>query len=146
MFGGTRELKLQEQQHTNDIGIDFMKRSFVIEKLAERISRVIRTHPVRVGIDGVDGVGKTTLADELLEPLRRGGRSVIRASIDGFHNPRSVRYRLGRNHQLRSRYFVCAPRRLAGYAIFRARRLAPSLGHARQCACELPAGTPGPDE
>jgi hypothetical protein len=40
---------------------------------------------VRVAIDGVDGVGKTTLADELVAPLQLLGRDVIRASIDGFH-------------------------------------------------------------
>src|SRR5262245_16501194 len=73
-----------------------MKRSIFIEELAERIAAVTRPHPVRVAIDGVDGVGKTTLADELVEPLRRHGRAVIRASIDGFHNPRSIRYKLGR--------------------------------------------------
>ena len=42
-------------------------------------------------------MGKTTLADELVDPVRQRGRPVIRASIDGFHNPRSVRYRLGRS-------------------------------------------------
>jgi uridine kinase len=36
------------------------------------------------------------LADELVEPLRSRGRSVVRASIDGFHNPRKVRHRQGR--------------------------------------------------
>jgi uridine kinase len=52
-------------------------------------------HPVRVGIDGVDASGKTTLANKLAEQLSAAGRSVVRASIDGFHNPRAVRYRLG---------------------------------------------------
>jgi uridine kinase len=35
------------------------------------------------------------LADELVEPIRRSGRYVIRASVDGFHNPRLVRYARG---------------------------------------------------
>ena len=74
-----------------------MKRSTLIEMMAERIVEVLCPHPVRVGIDGVDGVGKTTLADELADAVRTHGRPVIRASIDGFHNPRSVRYRLGRS-------------------------------------------------
>jgi uridine kinase len=52
-------------------------------------------HPTRVGIDGVDGVGKTTLADELVEPLVRMGRQAVRASVDGFHRPREWRYRRG---------------------------------------------------
>ena len=37
------------------------------------------------------------LADELIEPLRARGRSVIRASIDGFHNPREIRHQQGRD-------------------------------------------------
>jgi uridine kinase len=73
-----------------------MERTAVIELLAEHIAGLTRPHPVRAAIDGVDGVGKTTLANELVEPIRRRGRPVIRASIDGFHNPRAVRYRRGR--------------------------------------------------
>ena len=51
---------------------------------------------LRVGIDGVDGAGKTTLADTLADALEAAGIAVIRASVDGFHHPRAVRYRLGR--------------------------------------------------
>jgi uridine kinase len=47
---------------------------------------------VRVAIDGVDGAGKTTFANELAEVVGGLGRPVIRASVDGFHNPRVVRY------------------------------------------------------
>ena len=65
--------------------------------LAERIVAVKQSHPVRVAIDGVDGVGKTTLANELVQPIFKRGRAVIRASVDGFHNPRAVRYKLGRS-------------------------------------------------
>ena len=74
-----------------------MERSALLELLAENIASVTRPHPVRAAMDGVDGVGKTTLANELVAPLRRRGVPVIRASIDGFHNPRAVRYRLGRS-------------------------------------------------
>ncbi len=74
-----------------------MKRSTLIEMLAERIVGVTCPHPIRVAIDGVDGVGKTTLADELANAVSTCGRPVVRASVDGFHNPRSVRYRLGWN-------------------------------------------------
>lgn len=49
---------------------------------------------VIVGIDGRDGVGKTTLADALARrlPVSRG---VARASLDGYHHPRAHRYRRG---------------------------------------------------
>ena len=73
-----------------------MDRAALLEVLAAKIADLKRPHPVRVAIDGVDGVGKTTLADELVSPLQRCGLPVIRASIDGFHNPRSLRYRLGK--------------------------------------------------
>ncbi|AIZ45367.1 uridine kinase [Deinococcus radiopugnans] len=55
-------------------------------------------HPVlRVAVDGVDGAGKTTFADELAASLRELGREVICVSADDFHHPRAVRYRLGRD-------------------------------------------------
>jgi uridine kinase len=72
-----------------------MTRAALLEQLAAAIAAVRLDHPTRVAIDGVDGSGKTTLADELVGPLRRAGREVIRASVDGFHNPRTVRYARG---------------------------------------------------
>jgi uridine kinase len=73
-----------------------MTRTEAISQLADIIAAIRLEHPVRVGIDGVDCAGKTMLADELVEPLRSRGRSVIRSSIDGFHNPREIRHRQGR--------------------------------------------------
>lgn len=49
-----------------------------------------------MAVDGVDGAGKTTFAEELAAVLRERGRTVIRASIDGFHAARAVCYRRGR--------------------------------------------------
>jgi uridine kinase len=69
-----------------------MDRSRCLSELVAVIVHRHRSHPTRVAIDGVDGVGKTTLADELAESLRAAGREVIRASVDGFHNPRARRY------------------------------------------------------
>ena len=73
-----------------------MNRSALIQHLVSRILSVQCEHPVRVGIDGVDAAGKTTLADELAPHVEAGGRPVIRASIDHFHHPAAVRYRRGR--------------------------------------------------
>lgn len=73
-----------------------MKRSQLLDYLADRIIEIKRPHPVRVGIDGPDAAGKTTLAEELVAPLQERGRPVIRASIDGFHNPARTRYARGR--------------------------------------------------
>jgi uridine kinase len=74
-----------------------MRRTLLLSKLAAAISAPQLPHPTRVAIDGVDGVGKTTLADELVAHVSRTGRKVIRASIDGFHNPRQQRYLRGPN-------------------------------------------------
>lgn len=66
--------------------------------LAALVKRIVITRPdgiARVAITGVDGAGKTRLADDLVE-LIADRRPVIRASIDGFHNPRAVRYGRGR--------------------------------------------------
>jgi len=73
-----------------------MNRAQAISHLASMIADIHLNRPVRVGIDGVDASGKTTLADELVRPLQARDRTVIRASIDGFHNPREIRYRQGR--------------------------------------------------
>ena len=51
---------------------------------------------VRVGVDGVDGVGKTVFADHLAVVLRSAGRPVVRISADDFLHPRAVRHRRGR--------------------------------------------------
>ena len=74
-----------------------MTRDEVLRAIGEQVLRLERPHPVRVGIDGVTGSGKTTLADELAQTLATQARQVIRASIDDFHNPPDVRYRLGRD-------------------------------------------------
>ncbi|GAB2697515.1 nucleoside/nucleotide kinase family protein [Thalassiella azotivora] len=52
---------------------------------------------VLVGVDGVDGAGKTTFADELAAVLRARGRAVLRAGHDDFHHPRARRYARGRD-------------------------------------------------
>lgn len=53
--------------------------------------------PVLVAIDGVDGAGKTTFANGLAKILDESGTSAIVVHEDDFLNPRSIRYRLGRN-------------------------------------------------
>lgn len=65
-----------------------------MEHLAERIAGL----PARalVAIDGVDGAGKSTFRDQLAPMIERRGASVVRASVDGFHNPRAIRYARGK--------------------------------------------------
>lgn len=65
--------------------------------LEQEILRRRTTSILRVGIDGVDGAGKTTLGNALAGALRAAAVPVVRASADAFHHPRAVRYRRGRD-------------------------------------------------
>jgi uridine kinase len=70
-------------------------RDELLGRLAEAVGSVTVAHPTRVAVDGPPAAGKTTLADGLAVVLRTQGRHVIRASIEGFLLPRSLRYRRG---------------------------------------------------
>ncbi|MDP9763091.1 uridine kinase [Deinococcus enclensis] len=69
----------------------------LLSRLAARLDAQPAAPVLRVAVDGVDGAGKTTFADELADALRALGRDVLRASVDGFHHPRERRYRVGRD-------------------------------------------------
>lgn len=63
---------------------------------------IVRAAPVvgravLVGIDGVDGSGKTTFAARLATAYDDAGRRTVVVHADDFLNPRAVRYRLGRS-------------------------------------------------
>ncbi len=75
--------------------MDFGTRDELLSRLAEAVGAAKIAHPTRVAIDGVPAAGKTTLADELAVVLRAQGREVIRATIEDFLTPRSVRHRWG---------------------------------------------------
>lgn len=72
-----------------------MHRAELIAQIADHINMLKRPPPAKIAIDGIDASGKTTLANELAVFLQQAGQPVIRASIDGFHNPREVRYQKG---------------------------------------------------
>src|SRR5690349_4544357 len=72
--------------------MDCGSRDELLSGLAEAVRAVTVAHPTRVAIDGIPGAGKTTLADELAVVLRAQGREVIRATIEDFLNPSSVRH------------------------------------------------------
>lgn len=63
--------------------------------VATLVKSIISDKPKLIAVDGVDAAGKTIFANKLEEELLALGYSVVRASIDGFHNPREERYRLG---------------------------------------------------
>src|SRR6187431_3365862 len=64
--------------------------------LRDEVRRQYRGGRVILGVDGVDGAGKTVFADGLADVFAEGGSTVFRSSIDGFHRPRSERYARGR--------------------------------------------------
>ena len=71
-------------------------RQALLSRLAELISNLECSRPVRVAIDGRTASGKTTFANELAAEIARRGRAVIRTSVDGFHMPKATRYARGR--------------------------------------------------
>ncbi|WP_432493554.1 nucleoside/nucleotide kinase family protein [Kineococcus auxinigenes] len=70
-------------------------RQALLEQLAAEVDALPADPYVRIGIDGVDGAGKSVLAGELTTALRARGRTVVHASIDGFHHPRALRHARG---------------------------------------------------
>lgn len=79
---------MKKQNHRN--------RKNLINEIAQVINQIQLPHPVRVAIDGAGNAGKTTFSDELHESLLNLGRNVIRATIDGFHNPPEIRRKQGK--------------------------------------------------
>ncbi|MEV4538926.1 AAA family ATPase [Asanoa sp. NPDC049518] len=72
------------------------ERRDVIGQVAQRIPAPDGPGCLRVAVDGPDGSGKSTFADELAAAVHALGRRVVRVSLDDFHNVRAVRYRQGR--------------------------------------------------
>lgn len=70
-------------------------RKEILNKIAHAIGEIELPHPVRVGIDGLSASGKTVFADELAGVLKEKGKQVVRAGLDGFHNPPEIRHRQG---------------------------------------------------
>jgi uridine kinase len=68
----------------------------LLARLAGAVAVFRPDRRIRVAIDGVDGAGKTTLANALAPLVAAKGRPAIRASVDDFHNPQRVRYARGR--------------------------------------------------
>lgn len=71
-------------------------RTVAIGKIAKMITETPRGRPLRVAVNGRIASGKTMLAHELANEIRKIGRQVLHIGVDGFHNPKSIRYRQGR--------------------------------------------------
>jgi len=77
-------------------------RQAVLRRVADRvIAHAVRPDRMAlVGVDGIDGAGKSTFADELAAVLRARGIATDRSSIDSFHRPRAQRWAAGRSSPL----------------------------------------------
>ncbi|MEM7112060.1 MAG: uridine kinase [Chloroflexota bacterium] len=73
-----------------------MIRKDLVRIIADRILALPTSQIICVGIDGVDGAGKSCFACELAVSLARSGRPLICTSVDSFHNPKAQRYQLGK--------------------------------------------------
>jgi len=74
-------------------------RTEVVEKLAQLVVAASRRKSdavLRVAVTGITASGKSTLATELMDRIRQLGHRCARLAVDGFHNPKSIRYRRGR--------------------------------------------------
>jgi uridine kinase len=71
-------------------------RDLVLEELGDALAAVhAADHVTRIGIDGVDGAGKTRLAEELAQELTARWRPAVRVSIDQFERSPAERYARG---------------------------------------------------
>jgi uridine kinase len=71
-------------------------RHLVLEELGDALAAVRASDGLtRIGVDGVDGAGKTRLAEELAQELTTRHRPAVRISLDQFERPRAERYARG---------------------------------------------------
>ncbi|MBI5393529.1 hypothetical protein HZA96_06695 [Candidatus Woesearchaeota archaeon] len=82
MYNGKRESLISKKE--------------LLDNLAQYILDIKLNHPIKVGIDGIAGSGKTCFANELADVIQDSGREVIIATIDDFHNPKEIRHKKGR--------------------------------------------------
>jgi uridine kinase len=68
-------------------------RHVVLQELGDALAAVHAPGRLtRIGIDGVDGAGKTRLAEELAEELTARRRPAVRVTLDQFEPPAPERY------------------------------------------------------
>lgn len=73
-------------------------RRTVIKHTADALVKRKRAdEPLLVAIDGIDGSGKSTFADELAAQLGDQNINTVRSTIDSFHNRRDVRRSKGKS-------------------------------------------------
>jgi uridine kinase len=72
------------------------RRHVVLEELGDALAAVHAPDRLtRIGIDGVDGAGKTSLAEEIAQLLTKRARPCVRVSLDFFERPPTERHARG---------------------------------------------------
>jgi len=68
--------------------------SQLIQTYAQILSRLraLKNRPLIIGINGIDGAGKTTYANALSRFLLQQGHRTQVVHVDDFHNERAIRY------------------------------------------------------
>lgn len=70
--------------------------SILWRQLRDEARQHNRKGRILLGVDGMDGAGKTIFADNLAKAIAEEDVAVFRASLDDFHRPRHDRYARGR--------------------------------------------------
>ena len=71
-------------------------RSLVLQELGDALAAIRAPDRLtRIGVDGVDGAGKTRLAEELAQELTSRERPAVRVSLDQFERGKAERYERG---------------------------------------------------
>ena len=71
-------------------------RHLVLEELGDALAAVRASGRLtRIGIDGVDGAGKTHLAEEVAQELTARRRPAVRITLDQFEQPKAEPYTRG---------------------------------------------------
>jgi len=71
-------------------------RHLVLAELGDALAAIHATDRLtRIGIDGVDGAGKTSLAEEVAQLLTKRRRPCVRVSLDFFERSPAERYARG---------------------------------------------------
>jgi uridine kinase len=89
-----------QRQRVAQAGIMSEARRAVVRTLAELLLDRVRQRPaavLRVAVTGITASGKSTLATELCTYALELGIHCARLPVDGFHNPRAIRYQRGRD-------------------------------------------------
>lgn len=90
--------RLRYGPHVNDSPASTTSiRVKVVGRVVDELLAKRPGHPLRVAIDGITASGKTTFARDLSDAMIGAGRPAVRVSMDGYHHPRTHRYRQGRD-------------------------------------------------